>query len=32
MGAEFNTLGDKYEDSTLNKATADEPACSEISG
>ena len=32
VGAEFNTLGDKYEDTTLNKATSDEPACSEISG
>ena len=32
MGAKFNTLGDKYEDSTLNKATTDEPACNEISG
>jgi hypothetical protein len=32
VGAKFNTLGDKYEDSTLNKATTDEPACKEISG
>ena len=32
VGARFNTLGDKYEDSTLNKATTDEPACKEIAG
>ena len=32
VGAKFNTLGDKYEDSTLNKATTDEPACKNISG
>jgi hypothetical protein len=32
VGTKFNTLGDKYEDSTLNKATTDEPSCSMISG
>jgi hypothetical protein len=32
VGEKFNTLGGKYEDSTLNKATTDEPACKEISG
>jgi hypothetical protein len=32
VGSEFNTLGDKYQDSDLNKATTDEPACSNISG
>jgi len=32
VGDDFNTLGDKYEDSTLNKATTDEPACKNISG
>jgi len=32
VGQNFNTLGDKYEDSTLNKATTDEPACKMLSG
>ena len=32
VGADFNTLGDKYEDSALNKATSEEPACKMISG
>jgi hypothetical protein len=32
VGADFNTLGDKYEDSALNKATSEEPACKNISG
>jgi hypothetical protein len=31
VGSDFNTLGDKYKDSTLNKATTDEPACKNIS-
>ena len=32
VGADFNTLGNKYEDSTLSKATTDEPACKDIAG
>jgi hypothetical protein len=32
VGGDFNTLGDKYEDSALNKATTEEPACKMISG
>jgi hypothetical protein len=32
VGTKFNTLGDKYTDSTLNKATSEEPSCSKITG
>lgn len=31
-GEEFNSLGDTYDDKTLDKATSDEPACNNISG
>jgi hypothetical protein len=32
VGTRFNTLGDKYDDTSLNKATSEEPACSMING
>jgi hypothetical protein len=32
VGANFNTIGDKYKDETLNKATSDEPSCNSLSG
>lgn len=31
VGDKFQTLGDKYDDKSLNKATSSEPACSKIS-
>lgn len=30
VGSKFNTLGDKYDDSSLNKATSEEPSCTKI--
>jgi hypothetical protein len=30
-GEKFNTLGDKYDDKSLNEATSNEPACTKIS-
>ena len=32
VGTNFSTLGDKYTDTTLNKATSEEPACKKIGG
>ena len=32
VGTKFNSLGDRYKDQTLNKATAHEPSCAKISG
>ena len=29
-GETFNKLGDKYDDTSLNKATSKEPACTNI--
>jgi hypothetical protein len=31
-GEKFNSLGDRYDDKSLNEATSKEPACSQISG
>ena len=32
VGTNFNTLGDKYDDTSLNEATSKEPACAMING